>query len=615
MAQAQQHILYYDPNLTGGTALGGSGAVWTGPNWWNGSADQYWDGQSSMAFSGTPGTLTPEAEVDCGPSALDANPSIYVHTDFTLNLNGFKFNFNDANNYIGVFIDSGVTFNITNVQNGVSGQLAIWGNPSGLAVVGDGSPLPYSQFGVGVIQGNLEVHNDTSGAGAFGWYTAVQGGTVTGTGNLSDAPTEMSYVNGAPTISPGPRNGTGTLLINSTLKELDNTPSLSFNLGGLNQGAVANGYSWLKVNGTVTLDLQYVPASSIRLKLINGFIPSLGDHFDVITCSNFVFTAGAGGSGVADLTYNLPILPGLAWSESIVTNGGLQSLRFTVVLGTMLPPPPAPLAYLNFDHNLMDQTGNGHNGVFVSTNAGYSASVPTPAAGEASLAVPGDNSTAVSLTNTTGISEDDAQSFTISVWFRCSNSSDYPNFVTCSNPDTNAPINYVGWLGLVPSGKLTYGVFDVFNLSSSTFVADGNWHHAVVVHDGTAYSYQLYVDGVPDGFTYQTGTDQGANLWDVTIATGFLAAGNVDEVAYWNQALTAAQVATVYYLGPVPGAPALSISPSAGNVSLSWLLGGYTLQQNTSLTSPGNWTDLGTNSPVTLPVGTGSEFFRLKSSN
>jgi hypothetical protein len=308
MAQAQQHILYYDPSLSGGTNLGGSGQVWTGPNWWNGSGDQYWDGQSSMAFSGTSGTLTPEAEVDCGPSALDASPSIYVHTDFTLNLNGYKFNFNDANGYIGLFIDSGVTFNIANVQNGVSGQLAVWANPSGLAVVGDGRVLPYSQFGVGVIRGNLQVNNAPSGAGAFGWYTAVQGGSVTGTGNLSDAFTEMSINNGnRPSIIPGARGGTGTLRINANLQEDDNTCSLAFNLGGLNQGAASNGYSWLNVNGTVTLNLQYAPASSIGLKLVNGFIPSLGEHFDVITCQGFLFTTGAGGSGVADLTYNLPI--------------------------------------------------------------------------------------------------------------------------------------------------------------------------------------------------------------------------------------------------------------------------------------------------------------------
>ena len=597
--------LFYDPNNTGGTALGGSGGWYS--YYWDGTNDVGWDGVSPTIYSGTPGTVTLEAEVDCG----GANANLTFNSEYTIDLNGKVFNYQGQYGAAGFHIASGVSARIIGEPADIRGTWIDWGD-GGKLILGDGRAITNASLaGVGDLRGGVvEINNDLGGKGTFGWYVNNGSSTVVGTGNLSDALVQLTGAGAS--ISPGPLNGSGILLINANLEEINNHTLLSFNLGGSNQGAVTNGYSWLKVNGTVTLDLQYVPASSISLKLINGFIPSLGDHFDVITCSNFVFTAGAGGSGVADLTYNLPILPGLAWSESIVTNGGLQSLRFTVVPGTMLPAPPAPLAYLNFNQNLMDQTGNGHNGVFVSTNADYSANVPNAVAGAASLAVPGDNSTVVSLTNTTGISEDDAQSFTISLWFRISNGSDYPSLLTCSNPDTNAPVNYYGWLGVNPSGELTYGVFNIFNLSSGSFVADGNWHHGVVVHDGTAYSYQLYVDGVPDGFAYQTGTDQGGNTWDVTIASGFLAAGNVDEVAYWNQALTPEEVAAIYYLGPVPGAPVLSISPSAGDVSLSWLLGGYTLQQNDSLTNSSGWTDVGTNSPVTLPVGTGSKFFRLK---
>jgi hypothetical protein len=605
LAHAQ---LSYDPNNTGGTALGGSGGWYS--YYWDGTNDVGWDGFSPTIYSGTPGTVTLEAEVDCGGTNA-ANANLTFNSNYTFDLNGEVFNYQGQYGLAGFHIASGASARIIGEPADIRGEFLDWGD-GGKLILGDGRAITNASLaGVGDLRGGVvEINNDLTGKGAFGWYVNNGSSTIIGTGNVSDALVQLTGAGAS--ISPGPLNGTGTLLINASLEEINNHTLLSFNLGGLNQGAVTNGYSWLNVNGTVTLDLQYIPASSIGLKLVNGYIPALGNFFDVITCSNFVFTAGTGGSGLADLTYNLPILPGLAWSESIITNGSLQSLRFTVVSGPLLTTPPDPLAYLNFNNNLTDQTGNGHNGVFVSPNAAYSLNVPNTTAGAASLAVPGDNSTAVSLTNTTGISEDDAQSFTISLWFRISNSSDYPSFVKCSNPDTNAPINYYGFLGVNPSGKLTYGVFNIFNLSSVSFVADGNWHQAVVVHDGTAYSYQLYVDSVPDGFAYQTGTDQGANLWDVTIGNAFLAAGNVDEVAYWNQKLTAAQVATVYYLGPVPGAPTLSISPSAGNVSLSWLLGGYTLQQNASLTSPGSWTDLGTNSPVILPIGTGSEFFRLK---
>ena len=624
--------LFYDPNNTGGTALGGSG-VWDTNTiaWWDGTNNVVWDGVTASncaaIFSGTPGTVTLEGSISClstnfggGPNAVPP-VGITFNTNYTVNLNNYKIINSDGYGNGDYNVASGVTGRLVGQPSGTGGTLLFWG--AGNLMLGDGSTLTNGDAfaGVGDFRGGrIIIDNDDVagiGNGAISWYVNIGAGQVMGVGDIcsgglygtGDNSVQMS---GTGCICPGPVNETGTLSINGGLTEINNHASLWFNLGGLSQGAIVNGYSWLNVNGNATLDLQYLPSSSVGLRLVNGFIPTLGNTFDVLTASNIVFTAGAGGSSLSNVNYNVPILPGLAWSESIVTNGDLQSLRFTVVPGPMLTAPPVPLAYLNLNNNLTDQTGNGHNGVFVSTNAGYSANVPNATAGAASLAVPGDNSTAVSLTNTTGISEADAQSFTISVWFRISNSSDYPSLVTCSNPDTNAPINYYGWLGVNPAGKLTYGVFDIFNLSSVSFVADGNWHHGVVVHDGTAFSYQLYVDGVPDGFAYQTGTDQGANLWDVTIGKGFLAAGNVDEVAYWNQALTPEEVATVYYLGPVSGAPTLSVSRSAGNVSLSWLLGGYTLQQNASLTNPVGWTDLGTNSPVTLPIGTGSEFFRLK---
>ena len=601
-----QAQLYYDPNDTGGTALGGNGGWYS--YYWDGTNDVGWDGVSPTVYSGTPGTVTLEAEVDCG----GANANLTFNVNYAVDLNNKVFNYQGQYGVCGLHIASGITASIIGEPADVRGEFLDWGD-GGTLMLGDGRAITNANLaGVGDLRGGIvEINNDAAGMGSFGWYVNNGSSTIIGTGNLSDALVQLTGA-GA-TISPGALNGTGTLRINADLQEINNHTLLSFNLGGLNQGAVASGYSWLNVKGTVTLDLQYVPACSIGVKLVGGFMPSLGNTFDVLTASNIVFTAGAGGNGLSDVNFNVPMLPGLAWSESIVTNGVLQSLRFTVVPGPLLTSPPAPLAYLDFNNNLMDRTGNGHNGVFIDSNATYSVNVPNATAGVASLSVPGDNSPgSVSITNTTGISEDDAQSFTLSAWFKISNSADYPTIVKCGNPDTNAPINYYGWFGVDPAGNLTYGVYDIFNLSSSAFVADGNWHHAVVVHDGTAYSYQLYVDGVPDGFGQKTGTDQGANTWDFTIGAAFLAAGNLDEVAYWNQALTPQQVATVYYLGPVPGTPALSISKAAGNnVSLSWLLGGYTLQGNASLTNPAGWTDLGTN-PMAVPVGTGAAFFRLK---
>ena len=602
--------LSYDPNNTGGIALGGSGGWYS--YYWDGTNDVGWDGVSPTIYSGTPGTVTLEANVNCG----GANANLTFNSNYTFDLNGKVFNYQGQYGLAGFHIASGASTRIIGEPADIRGAWLDWGN-GGKLVLGDGRAITNASLaGVGDLRGGVvEINNNPAGKGTFGWYVNNGSSAIIGTGNFSDALVQLTGAGAS--ISPGPLNGTGTLLVNANLEEINNHTLLSFNLGGLNQGVVTNGYSWLKVNGTVTLDLQYAPASSIGLKLVNGYIPALGNFFDVITCSSFVFTAGAGGSGVADLTYNLPILPGLAWSKSIVTNGGLQSLRFTVVSGPLLTAPPAPLAYLNFNNNLTDQTGNGHDGNFVNTNSTYSISVPKAAAGSASLLVPVDTETsatltnpAVTLANAGVLNVNDSVPFTIAAWFKVTDSSQYP-CITMKHPNPINPSTLnQGGLMILPNGHLHYDVSYQGGVDSASVVADGTWHHGAVVYNGS--SFQLYVDGVADGASASFPGSNDDGTWVFDIGLRFTAVGNIDELGFWNQALTPAQVATVYYLGPVPGAPALSVSRSAGNVSLSWLLGGYTLQQNASLTSPGSWTDLGTNSPVTLPIGTGSKFFRLK---
>ena len=72
-----------------------------------------------------------------------------------------------------------------------------------------------------------------------------------------------------------------------------------------------------------------------------------------------------------------------------------------------------------------------------------------------------------------------------------------------------------------------------------------------------------------------------------------------------------------YYLSPYPE-PQLQIAPAVqdGHVNLSWASGatGMMLKRTTSLTNPG-WqmvSGSGTTNRITLPMGTGNEFFRLE---
>ncbi len=71
--------LYWDPTLSGGTALGGDGTWdWTTANWWNGSSHQVWAQNNNAIFEGTAGTVT------MGSSSRQVS-------DLTVNSSGYTF--------------------------------------------------------------------------------------------------------------------------------------------------------------------------------------------------------------------------------------------------------------------------------------------------------------------------------------------------------------------------------------------------------------------------------------------------------------------------------------------------------------------------------------------
>jgi hypothetical protein len=68
-------------------------------------------------------------------------------------------------------------------------------------------------------------------------------------------------------------------------------------------------------------------------------------------------------------------------------------------------------------------------------------------------------------------------------------------------------------------------------------------------------------------------------------------------------------------LAPPSGArPVLIIQRSGNNVIVSWTNGpGYKLQTTSAMSSNPTWSDLGTQNPQTIPIGTGPQFFRVSS--
>tara|TARA_R100001463_G_scaffold3743_3_gene14892 strand:+ start:927 stop:1817 length:891 start_codon:yes stop_codon:yes gene_type:complete len=94
--------------------------------------------------------------------------------------------------------------------------------------------------------------------------------------------------------------------------------------------------------------------------------------------------------------------------------------------------------------------------------------------------------------------------------------------------------------------------FKGWNLSTSSEFSLNNWHHFGIVRSGSTVNF--YIDGVdqgsPDtssgGFTGNTklrylGTNYPSNSQFVS--------GNIDEVAFWNSALTSGNISTIYGTG------------------------------------------------------------------
>jgi hypothetical protein len=90
--------------------------------------------------------------------------------------------------------------------------------------------------------------------------------------------------------------------------------------------------------------------------------------------------------------------------------------------------------------------------------------------------------------------------------------------------------------------------------------------------------------------------------------------GAIDEARLYNRALSAAEVQALM------SDPQLSIAQSGASVVLSWPAAAldFVLESSDSL-SPANWTTVtesivvdGTRNTVTLPIGSASQFYRLK---
>jgi hypothetical protein len=309
------------------------------------------------------------------------------------------------------------------------------------------------------------------------------------------------------------------------------------------------------------------------------------------------------------------LAPTNLYSKVVMLDGPVAYWRLDEASG-----PTALDTVGSFDGTYDDHFGLG---TFTYGATGAPASASDPAVritGGARVIVP----YAIELNSWTG--------FSVEGWFQpastAADGNDYRTAISSmSNPGGAGP---TGWL-LYQQGNNTWSWWPYGGLWASAQLTDtadiivaNQWYYLAMTYDGTLFSF--YVNGVlrssgtyagfcqngnvpPLGaglynYNYQGGGSGPVNIgWRMdNDFHGF--SGTIDEVAFYNKALTQGQVQNHF-----ASSVRLTIKKSGNNYILSWPLG--TLQQAGGVNT--TWTDLPTaTSPYTNAITGSAQFFRVK---
>ena len=173
-----------------------------------------------------------------------------------------------------------------------------------------------------------------------------------------------------------------------------------------------------------------------------------------------------------------------------------------------------------------------------------------------------DDGIAIADTGTAIFDRGTADSFSITVWFRREAGAAWAGNEVIVGRYVNTPGNQAHfWIGLENStGHAYFRLWDnvVFNdfssglVSGSQDLADGQWHHMVAVRNGQTNQNFLYVDGAEIGVIPITYT--GDFIADAPMTIGrqnnsYYFNGNLDEVAFFDEALSADIVGEMFAAG------------------------------------------------------------------
>ncbi len=346
-------------------------------------------------------------------------------------------------------------------------------------------------------------------------------------------------------------------------------------------------------------------------------------------------TNGVNITGATNATYTTPVLTlgdnGTHYDCVVTLAGALPTSTRSALLTVMAAPGMSyadsvkadnPVVYYRFEESpgatvAADSSGAGNNGSYTNISlgnpsaaamlgysAGFSGSsssyVAVPPLGSAIYSLGGSGNNQV----------------TVEAWIDPAQLSGADSIYTVDTYNTGI-LHF-----LVNGSSIRFSVAnntpnDV-NFPSSPAIAIGQWAYLAVVYNDTVSNATLYINGEPVSTNIYTMA--GPVSLD-TAAIGVQTDGGdppysglIDEFAIYTNALSAARVQE-HYLAALAPLPSLSISKSGGGVTVSWNTTGFILQETTNSLNNASWLDIpnATNSPVTVPIGTSSSFYRLRS--
>jgi hypothetical protein len=334
-------------------------------------------------------------------------------------------------------------------------------------------------------------------------------------------------------------------------------------------------------------------------------------------------TLSAYAAGAFPLSYqwyhNGQAVPGaisnsLVFAQAAVANDGTYYVVASNSVGTATSQPvmvqvnKRPFANLvslwSFENNLQDSSTNGNDG----TAQGTVTYVP----GKFGTAVKLDPGNPIIDSAANNLPLAGTNSWSINIWLNLSQTPTNLAYIAGFGPVLDIGGGAARAL-LADNGIYEWG--DGTDLSSGVPYPLNTWSMITITHDGTDGTRAMYLNGkwIAGKVAGLASVPSGNNAislaptsnWNINVG------GEFDEFSIWNGVLPPDQINGL--LG-TPASVSLTISVSGANVLISWPSSatGFTLQSASTLT--GGWSAVSgvQSNSVSVPIGAGSQFFRLK---